>query len=257
MSKKSKMKKERKQEKKRANASSAGRGALWRPLEELSFDDGEGGDVIVINGDGTAATAEEARNEYFAEVAEAIRGNRPQALPSMARWGELMGFSIYDVKIPVFKHGVVGQVMEPIFAAVFLLDYVECFRWLAERLFNGQARKSATAQASLDLVVRGTLVTGAQFADGSPKARMTEILVRLLIEAIHHENSVLESEPHVAFAGNPIFQRELSRFRGELHAERERQELVDTTMADAPVDDGSSETIGVRMVAEQSFALRI
>ena len=157
---------------------------IWKGHGSVAdlFDQFKGDNLIVIDGNGVAHGEQDSRQMYWENVNSALIERGASCLPEMAGLGTLLNQSIFDVKIPVVDLATGQQIDENIFAAVFLLDYVDCFQWLLSQAFP-----MGCNHALLGNVFKLIVANVPRIEIGSPKMVMANMIVRFMAEWLHRE----------------------------------------------------------------------
>lgn len=210
-----------------------------RPRAKALFAELGGGNLIVIDGNGVAHGAEEARQMYWTDVNEGIRNRRSSCLPEMVTLGRLMNLSIFDVKISVVDHHTGRQNYEDIFSAMFLLGFVDCFQWLLE-----EAGRASCDWALLGWVFKGIVANAPHLEEETPHMAMAKMMVRFMAKAFHAKGWL---EKGMADAGStmgqPFARRIAQDYLEELAAQKERADLE----AEITFEERSVEVGGLRI----------
>lgn len=205
-----------------ARQKSAARTTRPETLEDLLSVMSEG-NVIVIDGNGVHGP-EQARMMYWTDVCDGIRNRGVDCLPEMETLGRLMGLSLLGVKLPVVDHQTGRQIDENIFAAMFLLGQVECFKFLLDL-----ARREGCDWELLGCVFRDVVSHVQNDPEESPQLAMAKSLVRFMAETFH-QKQVLDQAMNdsKSVMGQPFARRVAQDYLDELAAQEERDELEDS-----------------------------
>jgi hypothetical protein len=181
----------------------------------------DGGNLILIDGQGVAHGEEEARQFYWTDVCEGIRHRGASCLPEMVVLGRLMQLSIFDVEVPVVEHASGEQINEDIFTAMFLMGHLDCFQWLL-----GEARRAGCDWALLGRVFRGIVANSARLVDETPHMAMAKMMVRFMAEELHRHGMLEKGMADGGSTmGQPFARRIAQDYLEELTAAAERADL--------------------------------
>ena len=185
-----------------------------------------GGQLIVLSPGGGMPLGDEARDDFWATVCEAVRDDHASALPAMEGMAKLMGLRLFDVQVPCVELETEdGREMVPLLMAAFKLDYVECFRWLMQAFALDQSVSDGALSSFKELLEMCVFGFASQTQPDSPKRRMMEIFMSWIIRCSHKADGTLDGDIHPALLEDPIFQDQLAKFRAEVSA-AERAELA-------------------------------
>lgn len=178
------------------------------------------GNVVVIDGSGVHGP-EQVRKIYWADVCEGIRHRGVDCMSEMVALGRMMQQSILDVKIPVVDYKTGREIEENIVAAMFLLEKVDCFKFLLD-----VARREGCNWEEMGKMFRVVVAWEQNNTEETPRHVMAKAFARFMAEA-HYKHNELEKAMNTpgTVMGQPFARRIAQDYLNEMQAKKEREEL--------------------------------
>lgn len=204
--------------------------------------------LVIVDGSGRVFKGAQARDRFYADVVESMRGDDPSALPAMVELGRMCGLSILDAEVPIYERGgAQEEARESLLMALFCLDYTRCFEWALKHAFQNWSEKSAAL--CIGKLLAELCESGYALKEGSLRMGMAKMASRELIDFFHKNGGLeqLENSP-LPIKQWPVFKTILADFKAEIASAEERVELESAIAVNV---DSQARGAADRVIAER------
>ncbi len=222
MGKKSRLKKERKQNNFGVGQAGGAKGqhSLEQKIEQMQ----KKGETILtiewVDGLPVVRGEADARATYFAQVDAEFEHDDPSKLDELDAMGTLMGLSIMDATVTVIEPSTGAERTEDLLMAAFLLNRSQIFEWVASKSPRASIARPTYAKSAASI-----LETLDAVSPGTPKFQMCTQLAKDLLKMAHmigHLGTLLSAH---CWTQGPRGRAIVTDFKAQIEAERERSEL--------------------------------
>lgn len=254
MGKKSRLKKERKQNNFGIELPGwpKGQPSLTRLMERFAGDGQTLMTIERVDGQFVVRGEADARESYFAQVEAEFEHDDPGKLDELDALGKAMGLSLMEAKVTIFERSTGAESKEDLLMAAFLLDRPQIFEWVAMK-----SPRASIAHPTYSKSAASILGLLDDAPPGTPKFRMCTHLAKglLTMARMVGKFDVLLST-HIWTQG-PRGRAIVTDFKARIEAERERSELNEMLACEALHESVNPEPIASGLLWAPTGPLRM